>query len=135
MTTYKMQTKTSGLTLLLWALLTHVSVTSALFGGGSKASASPATETRFYGVIIDAGSSGSRIHVYRWPRRSSIYALPPYERIFTIKSNGGHKLADYADHLDHVQNHLAPLINGAADVIPEDARSFTSIQVLATAGE
>lgn len=92
-------------------------------------------ETFFYSVIIDAGSSGSRVHVYRWAKRTSSRVLPHFERILSVKSsNGDQRLADFAYMLDDVRQHLGPLVTRAATVIPKQAHDATSIFVLATAG-
>lgn len=90
-----------------------------------------------YGVIVDAGSSGSRVHVYQWPRRPSPYTLPHFKRILNIRSSnsGDQRLADYAYRPEDVHDHLGPLVDRAASVIPPEDRAATPIYVLATAGE
>ena len=90
-------------------------------------------QTLQYGVILDAGSSGSRVHVYQWERRFNPANLPKFNRS-SWKAEGGKALSDYAQNLDNISEHLAPFLNWAKMQVPEHARKHSSIYVLATAG-
>ncbi|KAK3991400.1 nucleoside phosphatase family-domain-containing protein [Cladorrhinum sp. PSN332] len=101
-----------------------------------------------YGVILDAGSSGTRLHIYRWqdPEKALKHALKhgPSEalsslpKIMTDKkwtkkihpgvSTFGDKVADVGP------DHLQSLVDHALQFIPHDKVKDTPVFLMATAG-
>jgi Golgi nucleoside diphosphatase len=91
-------------------------------------------QTQQYGVILDAGSSGSRMHVYNWTRRFSASSLPRFNRTNYVQPNSA--LSNYANNMSDIRaNVVEPLLAWAKDKIPSSAWGSTSIYVLATAGK
>lgn len=95
-----------------------------------------------YGVVLDAGSSGTRVYIYRWLPNSvarleetSLPALPELEtkEKWTKKVHPG--VSTFGDKPDLVgPDHLQPLLEHALDHIPKEAVPDTPIFLLATAG-
>ncbi|PGH19547.1 hypothetical protein AJ80_03883 [Polytolypa hystricis UAMH7299] len=97
-----------------------------------------------YAVILDAGSSGTRVHVYRWPdsaaareagRRKVLKSLPAIK----TKSSWSKKIkpgvSSFSKAPENVgADHLKPLLDHALDIVPQDHVADTPIFVLATAG-
>jgi Golgi nucleoside diphosphatase len=83
-----------------------------------------------YGCMLDAGSTGSRIHVYKFGRSAdgSKYLL---DEVFEqIKPGVSSYAADHAA----AGASLAPLLKKAQEVVPEDQWATTPIALYATAG-
>ena len=55
-------------------LLAGIIVLAILLAGSEE-------PTEDYGIIIDAGSSGSRIYVYRWPHRKDNSTIPQVDPV------------------------------------------------------
>ena len=87
-----------------------------------------------YAIIVDAGSSGSRIRLYRWTPRRSADRLPDYEEIFSEKREPGIS-AFRNDKLSGLRRYLTDLIDAAKRHIPEPKHQTSSIYLLATAGK
>ncbi|KAI0875978.1 golgi apyrase [Hypoxylon argillaceum] len=95
-----------------------------------------------YGVILDAGSSGTRLHIYRWQDPSKIIkhasieelnTLPSLENHYTKKVRPG--VSTWGDHPEDVgPEHLEALIKKAKKKIPDDRHADTPIYLMATAG-
>ncbi|EEP75829.1 conserved hypothetical protein [Uncinocarpus reesii 1704] len=97
-----------------------------------------------YAVILDAGSSGTRAHVYRWPdpvvtrpsaKFRNVEKLPEIStnNEWTKKITPG--VSSYAQKPDRLgPDHLKPLLDHVLNVIPPEAIRETPIYVLATAG-
>ena len=96
-----------------------------------------------YGVVLDAGSSGTRIHIYRWltPEEAvkrtgaRLHSLPELETHdkWTKKTHPG--ISTYGETPNLVgTDHLAPLTQHALKYIPADHLSSTPVFLLATAG-
>jgi len=94
-----------------------------------------------YGVVLDAGSSGTRVYVYRWLKntvaRLEVAAghLPGLEtkNKWTKKAHPG--VSTFAESPDIVgSDHLQPLLDHALRYVPEGAVPDTPIFLLATAG-
>ncbi|RYY85932.1 hypothetical protein EON63_06650 [archaeon] len=73
-----------------------------------------ATATR--GMVIDAGSGGSRLHVYQWKPRIFHSVPPPLSypeanEHWTARMDPG--VHNFADNLQGIVNHLASLIDFA----------------------
>ncbi|CCK72700.1 apyrase KNAG_0L00790 [Huiozyma naganishii CBS 8797] len=102
----------------------------------------PENDDYEYGVVIDAGSSGSRIHVYRWvnPLSSTIsedqlHSVPAIEQSkdWTSKTNPG--LSSFEDKPNKAfSHHIKPLLKFAQDIIPKNKIENTPIFIQATAG-
>jgi Golgi nucleoside diphosphatase len=102
-----------------------------------------ATEAdRRYGVVLDAGSSGTRIYIYRWPShevarldQSALQALPELETKdkWNMKVHPG--VSTFGATPESVgPEHLKPLLEHALKYVPKDAIPDTPIFLLATAG-
>lgn len=90
-----------------------------------------------YGIVIDCGSSGTRLFAYSWKRRHGFedvtadQVLERNGRDFVIK-----KVEPGISSLtpDEAVSQLEELLNYASNHIPEDAHPDTILYVLATAG-
>lgn len=82
-----------------------------------------------YVVMIDAGSSGSRVHVYHF---NNCRAMPRLVNEEFKMIDGG--LSSYAGNPEGAARSLDPLLQVALDAVPEDKRACTPIAVKATAG-
>ncbi|RFU30159.1 hypothetical protein B7463_g6165, partial [Scytalidium lignicola] len=99
-----------------------------------------------YGVILDAGSSGTRVYIYRWlnsPRARQhaaddelkLRSLPKLEtkKKWTMKINPG--VSSFGERpADIGTEHLQSLLDHALSIVPEDQVSDTPIFLMATAG-
>lgn len=97
-----------------------------------------------YGVVLDAGSSGTRLHIYKWkdPARARKHAskqelssLPKLhtEKKWTKKIKPG--VSTFGEKPEDVgPDHLKGLVQHALDIIPEDQIEDTPIFLMATAG-
>ncbi|EGV60025.1 hypothetical protein CANTEDRAFT_126815 [Yamadazyma tenuis ATCC 10573] len=98
-----------------------------------------------YGIVVDSGSSGSRLQVYRWPdpkyvakntKEPSILQSPPkitQEPNWSMKTTPG--ISTYSNKVKKIwPDHFKKLIKFAEEIVPKDKQSETPIFVLATAG-
>lgn len=97
-----------------------------------------------YGVILDAGSSGTRLHIYQWkdPKKAAhgasdaeLRSLPRLttEKKWTKKIHPG--VSTFGEKPEDVgPDHLKDLIKHALKVIPESKIDDTPIFLMATAG-
>ncbi|KAI1813137.1 nucleoside phosphatase family-domain-containing protein [Poronia punctata] len=95
-----------------------------------------------YGVVLDAGSSGTRLHIYRWKDPSRVLkhatveelnSLPSIENHYTKKIHPG--ISTFGDHPEDVgPDHLEDLIKKAKKKIPSERHTDTPIYLMATAG-
>ena len=84
-----------------------------------------------YSVVIDCGSTGSRVHIYQFVKVSGA-PLPQVENEEFIQLKPG--LSSYADNAKEGARSLIPLLDAAVKVIPESKHSVTPVFVGATAG-
>ncbi|KAF5178885.1 Ectonucleoside triphosphate diphosphohydrolase [Thalictrum thalictroides] len=84
-----------------------------------------------YAVIFDAGSSGSRVHVYCFDHNLNLLPIGKDLELFVQKKPG---LSAYASNPQMAADSLRSLLEQAERVVPEDLRSKTPVRVGATAG-
>lgn len=107
----------------------------------------PGTSRYRYGIVIDSGSSGSRIQIYKWEDPSytkehvkdeKILASPPkitQEKGWTQKISPGISTYSESGKVKKIwSDHYSKLMKLAQKVIPADQHSETPVYVLATAG-
>ncbi|EAW12968.1 putative nucleoside diphosphatase (Ynd1) [Aspergillus clavatus NRRL 1] len=99
---------------------------------------------RHYGVVLDAGSSGTRVHVYRWldhtvARKQAdtdeLKTLPELKTKpeWTKKIHPG--VSSFAERPEAIgPDHLAELLDHARKIVPASEIKDTPIFLLATAG-
>ncbi|KAI8586395.1 nucleoside phosphatase GDA1/CD39, partial [Geranomyces variabilis] len=97
-----------------------------------------------YGIVIDAGSSGSRVQVYSWidplqtRARAEQRSLPIIDKAdeagarWQMKEEPG--ISSFAGRPGTVAGHLKPLLDFAESVVPKKLHESTPIYLLATAG-
>ncbi|WIA14677.1 hypothetical protein OEZ85_003176 [Tetradesmus obliquus] len=86
-----------------------------------------------YAVIIDAGSTGSRVHVFRYYTASTTSPLPTVELPAAVhKTSPG--LSAYAFDPKTAARSLLPLLKYAREQVPADQVPSTPVQLMATAG-
>lgn len=103
------------------------------------------TEEDSYGIVIDSGSSGSRLHIFKWINPASIdtkqhkaeeiQSVPKIEQSkdWIFKSNPG--LSSYEHKTNKAfSEHIKPLLKKAEKIIPSDKIKNTPVFVQATAG-
>ncbi|KIJ36677.1 hypothetical protein M422DRAFT_261035 [Sphaerobolus stellatus SS14] len=82
-----------------------------------------------WALMIDAGSTGSRIHIYKF---HNCGPSPEYEYEVFEKIKGG--LSSYASNPEGAAQSLDGLMDKALEVVPEEFRKCTPVAVKATAG-
>ena len=90
-------------------------------------------DTFSYACVIDAGSSGSRVHVYRYGKLGSLggalYVLPNHQ---SYKEKPG--LSSFADHPADAASSMIKLVDFMKANIPESQWGYTPLFLKATAG-
>ncbi|NXT04390.1 ENTP4 diphosphohydrolase, partial [Prunella fulvescens] len=103
-----------------------------------------ATDTRNpnlnYGIVVDCGSSGSRVFVYCWPRHNGnpkdlldIQQMRDSSRkpvVMKIKPG----ISEFASSPDKVSDYISPLLSFAAEHVPRSKHKETPLYILCTAG-
>ncbi|OVA12611.1 Nucleoside phosphatase GDA1/CD39 [Macleaya cordata] len=89
-------------------------------------------KTKSYVVIFDAGSSGSRVHVYCLD--DSLNLVPINGRDLELFAHKEPGLSAYASDPHQAAESLQSLLEQAENVIPQELRSKTPVRVGATAG-
>ncbi|CAJ1793726.1 unnamed protein product [Sphenostylis stenocarpa] len=84
-----------------------------------------------YAVIIDAGSTGSRVHVFHFDQSLDLLRIGN-DLEFSGKVTPG--LSSYADVPKKAAESLIPLLDAAENVVPEDLHPKTPLKLGATAG-
>ncbi|KAJ3998692.1 nucleoside-diphosphatase [Lentinula boryana] len=102
---------------------------------------------RHFGIVIDAGSSGSRLQIYSWKDPSIVssdwsspflHALPKVEKgtkdgkDWSTKVEPG--ISTFANNPEDIGAYLRPLLGHARDKIPPSLHKDTPLFLLATAG-
>ncbi|KXL49138.1 hypothetical protein M433DRAFT_151974 [Acidomyces richmondensis BFW] len=87
-----------------------------------------------YALMIDAGSTGSRIHVYRFNNCGPTPELENEIFQMTEKKEGGSGLSSYKDDAEGAAMSLDPLMEVALKNVPDNLKRCTPIAVKATAG-
>ncbi|CAM8967931.1 unnamed protein product [Rhodiola kirilowii] len=88
-------------------------------------------KSRSYAVIFDAGSSGSRVHVFCFDERLDLVSIGQDLELFVQQKPG---LSAYAKNPKLAAESLLPLLEKAQKVIPPELHSATAVRVGATAG-
>ncbi|KAI9301165.1 nucleoside phosphatase family-domain-containing protein [Cunninghamella echinulata] len=103
---------------------------------------------RKYGVIIDAGSSGSRIYVYSWKDHEYLKGthtleelkgnIPIVERADKHGLKWTHRvepgISTYGSKPNDIKEHLKELLDFALEVVPSHQQLHTPVFLMATAG-
>lgn len=84
--------------------------------------------------MIDAGSTGSRIHVYRFNNCGSTPELENEDFMMTEKKEGGSGLSSYKTDSEGAAKSLDVLMDLAMEKVPDEYKSCTPVAVKATAG-
>ncbi|CAL9751855.1 unnamed protein product [Musa acuminata subsp. burmannicoides] len=100
-------------------------------GGGGVGSGGGELGSKSYAVIFDAGSSGSRVHVYCFDVNLDLLSIGKEIELFEQRTPG---LSFYAKNPQEAANSLLPLLEKAESVIPAELRRTTPVRVGATAG-
>ncbi|KAF9242098.1 nucleoside phosphatase family-domain-containing protein [Melanogaster broomeanus] len=103
--------------------------------------------SRHFGIVIDAGSSGSRLQIYSWKDPTTVLeeqgdavrnTLPNVEKGVRYGEDWMTKvvpgLSSFADNPEDVAAYLEPLLQHARSQIPPSLESDTPLFLLATAG-
>ncbi|RZB47359.1 Apyrase 2 [Glycine soja] len=84
-----------------------------------------------YAVIFDAGSSGSRVHVFHFDHNLDLVHIGKDLELFVQKKPG---LSAFAKNPKQAAESLVSLLEEAESVVPRELRSKTPVRVGATAG-
>ena len=113
--------------------------TCCTWGGVVSTGGSESIQERNFAVVIDAGSSGSRVFIYHWPKHDGDPShLLKIDQLFKNGAPVIKKvepgLSSFADRPQDAYAHLKPLLDFAQDHIPTGKQEATLLYVLATAG-
>ena len=80
-----------------------------------------------WGVVLDCGSSGTRLHVYTWA-----YPGAAVLEAASFKAEPG--ISDFVNNVSSLGEYIQPLLDHAVQRVPESARATTRLLAQATAG-
>lgn len=115
----------------MWGLIALSSICSVVHASSTPVSAK-IKPTISNGIVIDAGSGGSRLHVYTWKPRRFETAPPPLSypegnEQWTARMSPG--VAQLADNLDAIGAYLAPLIDFAKESLIASKDTYHDIPI------
>ncbi|XP_074065408.1 ectonucleoside triphosphate diphosphohydrolase 6 [Macrotis lagotis] len=84
----------------------------------------------FYGIMFDAGSTGTRIHIFQFTQTTKETPTLTHETFKALKPG----LSAYADDVDKSTQGIQELLNVAKEEIPFDLWKVTPLVLKATAG-
>lgn len=87
-----------------------------------------------YALMIDAGSTGSRIHVYRFNNCGPTPELEDEVFKMTEKKTGGSGLSSYSSDAEGAAKSLDVLMDVAMETVPDRLKPCSPVAVKATAG-
>ena len=93
----------------------------------------PSSNPRDFGIVIDAGSSGSRIYVYAWAAGFQHGSLPDITEVFQHKIKPG--VSSFVGDSAGLQTHITQLIESCEAAVPKYLHAKTPIYLMATGGE
>jgi Golgi nucleoside diphosphatase len=87
-----------------------------------------------YGAILDAGSTSTKVKIYRWPPRTSL------KSVLDIKQVGNSEkyspgISNYVNDLGNISKYIEQMIERVKVIIPSNVHRTTSLYLLATAGK
>ncbi|KAL2555160.1 apyrase 2 [Forsythia ovata] len=88
-------------------------------------------ESEQYAVVFDAGSTASRVHVFRFDQNLDLLPIGDDVELYESTKPG---LSSYAVDPQAAANSLKPLLEKAEDVVPVELRPDTPARLGATAG-
>ncbi|KAM8922008.1 ectonucleoside triphosphate diphosphohydrolase 6 isoform 2-T2 [Lycaon pictus] len=121
-----------------WASATQAffSITEVASGArrGQQAHSLPGTAARghevFYGIMFDAGSTGTRVHIFQFTRQPGETPTLTHETFKALKPG----LSAYADDVEKSTSGIQELLDVAKQDIPFDFWKATPLVLKATAG-
>lgn len=99
-------------------------------GGKDTGGKGDAAGQERYAVVIDAGSTGSRVHVFKFLQGADGQLALQFDKFDQLKPG----LSSYADDPPKAAESLAPLLALAEATVPAELHATTSVMVGATAG-
>lgn len=124
-----------GIALLVAAPLLLISLVVYLLpprdGAAPSLSNRKLPQSSSYAVIFDAGSSGSRVHVFRFDASLDLLPIGGALELFIQEKPG---LSSFAAHPTDAAASLLHMLSKATDAVPATLRASTPVRVGATAG-
>ena len=88
-----------------------------------------------YAVMFDAGSSGTRVKVYRFTKCDGPLTVDNFEQLDVPKPNKVKPgLSSFANNIGAIKSYITPLLEAAKNIVPDDKEATTSLRLFATAG-
>lgn len=88
-------------------------------------------ESRSFGIILDAGSSSTKIRIYSWA--DTIDTVPKFEETFYNKVSPG--ISAFNDDFSEIAKYINTILDILKGELPETTWSHTPLYFMATAGE
>uniref|UniRef100_A0A0B7BG01 Uncharacterized protein n=1 Tax=Arion vulgaris TaxID=1028688 RepID=A0A0B7BG01_9EUPU len=85
-----------------------------------------------YGVLLDAGSTSTKLKIYRWNPSASNSLVPKIDLISNVRFQTG--LNNYENDQEGLSMYLTSIVSRAKDEVPSDKQAETPIFLMATAG-
>ncbi|XP_059140159.1 ectonucleoside triphosphate diphosphohydrolase 1-like [Physella acuta] len=94
--------------------------------------AAPLEDKDRYGVLLDAGSSSTKLKIYKWQNPTTPQSLPKIHLMYNSKSSPG--LSTFAHDKVKLREYIEHIITEARSKVPKQSHSQTPIYLMATAG-